>query len=447
MAEIDVLNIDVLLIIFNFLSLYDKLMAMRVCRKWHSIIRDTHVWTVIDFRDKGPVKANPERRHLRRFVAKHGQDLFTFRECDEHNRWQFPNKTSDILTFLRHFSGMALQEIYLNVMNDEIMEFLRRNFPKICPNVVTFDFSNSKVELFNITLDDDIGRRIYLPPKLEQLGVVSPGIGVPMTLMTPSMIEHQGELKLTFQIVEERNERIFSYVADKCSNLRKICLCRFQLTPSCMQHLTKLTKLREIELNSCFLGLCSVGDDILTESVGMLTSLTCLTIDHRYLEAFSNSEFTLPSSVAKWENLKVLFLRLETIWYEAFGEIIPRLLNVESLELHSPSVTSSVVTLIGKHVKKVKSLVLTGGTYSSSYSGESLKSLCHHESLQTLVVSRSGAVETSKQWLHAVYDVLVTLPNIKRVKLLDRSVHEIYAHGKFPDIKSAEIQLDNCIEY
>ncbi|XP_072049877.1 uncharacterized protein [Amphiura filiformis] len=439
MAEIDVLNIDELLIIFNFLSLYDRLMAMRVCRKWYYIIRDTHAWTVIDFQDKGPVKANSERRHLRRFVAKHGQDLFTFRECDDHNRWQFPNKTSDVLTFICQFARMALQEIYLNVINDEIMECLRRYFPKICPNVVTFDFSNSKVEWFNTTLDDDIGRKIYLPPKLKRLGLVSPGMmGVSMTLKKA----HQGFKRA--EIVGQRNERIFSYIADKCSNLQKICLCRFQLTSSCMQQLIKMTKLKEIELNSCFLPHFCAGDDILTESFEILANLTCLKID-RPFDEFGNRELTLSSSVAKWENLKILSLRLVDVEVAAFGEIIPRLVNVESLELHSPSVTSSVVTLIGKHVKKVTSLVLTGG----SYSGESLKSLCHHQSLQTLVVGRCYADETSQQWLHAVYDVLITLPNIKRVKLLDRDVrvHEVYAHGKFPVIESAEIQLDNCIEY
>ncbi|XP_072022165.1 uncharacterized protein [Amphiura filiformis] len=473
MSDIDILTIDELLIIFNLLSLYDKLMAMRVCKKWHYTIRDTHAWKVIDLRDKGPIMPVIAEKggfstssafdlHL----AEPGQNVLTFRDClyrsvyygedkryheynwdfRDHKRWEFPRNPRDILSFLCIFAGVALREIYLTTMSVEIMDFLRRS----CPNIVTLDFCSSYLRLEDnqsglqnidipidrMDIDDDIKQKLYLPFKLKRLGLT----GVNCL---------PGERKTTL------NERIISCVANyDCSELRSICLCNFELSSKGMQKLVEIPSLREIELFSC---RCSYStsyqgsplDDILTNSIGVLRKLTCLRI-YRFQDTYYQSLSDFLGCIGKWENLRELSLICVRFSEPEFERMIPALLNLKKLRLYTASATSHIVTIIGNQCRKLESLQLRWGKYT----GESLLSLCDHPTLEVLEVDPclglydrvsgecivySKIAET--EWLHKVFTMLETLPKIKHIKFFGTYMVNIYNEGTFPIIQSADIQV------
>ncbi|XP_072022158.1 uncharacterized protein [Amphiura filiformis] len=453
MADIDILIIDELLIIFNLLSLYDKLMAMRVCKKWHYIVRDTHAWKVIDFRDKGPVITANYRTFWNRYVTESGQNVLTFRDSfidwdlqsDVVKRWEFSRNPRDVLSFLCVFAGVALREIYLTVTSGKIVEFLRR----ICPNIITFysspSFSWKKLETC-IDIDDVIKRRLHLPVKLKRLGLFEintyrPGADYLWSPPGPYHMKYVQDAKL--------NERILSIIASDCAELQSIFLSNFKLSSTGMRHLVKIPNLREIELSSCSYSgrstdtiYSSEFDDILTNSIGVLRNLTRFRIDKEHLSNWRGNWALLNRTWAQyqwqllcggpdlsnflgciggWENLRELSLIQVTFSEDAFEKMISGLVNLQKLELGSPSVTSHVVTLIGIHGIKLESLQLIR---EGIYSGKSLLSLCHHQTLEILEVQyrRGPSRESECQWLHRVFSMLTTLPRIHHVKLCQRYI-------------------------
>ncbi|XP_072048426.1 uncharacterized protein [Amphiura filiformis] len=460
MADIDILGIDELLIIFNLLSLYDKLMARRVCKKWYDIVRDTHAWKVIDFR----AMIDDDTAHLldgyyKRYVAEPGQNVFTFREhLHDVKRWEFPRNPSDVLSFLGLFAGVALQEIYLTAMSVDIMDFLRR----YCPNVVMLDFCSCYVRLEEprglqgidippidrMDIDDDIKKKLYVPFKLKRLG---------LTGVKCSPIPEERKAKL--------NERILSCVANyDCSELQSICLCNFELTSKGMQKLVEIPSLREIELSNCryYYNDRSLDynyrslDDILTNSIGGLKTLTCLRIHrlntkprakYKYYHDYTTCRLNFLGCIGEWEYLQELSLIDVIFSDEAFEKMIPGLLNLKRLEIqgrHSYGMymlTPRMVTIIGNQCRKIESLQLRW----LEYTDESLMSLCHHPTLEVLEVqyyNYSKIAETD--WLHKVFTILETLSKIKHVKLWGKNISKIYNEGTFPIIQAAEIE---AIEY
>ncbi|XP_072022178.1 uncharacterized protein [Amphiura filiformis] len=434
MADIDILGIDELLVIFNLLSLYDKLMAMRVCKKWYHIVRKTHAWKVIDFRDNGPVitiNEDDDGRFYKRYVAKPGQNILKFREkldwyLRDVKRWEFPMNSRKVLSFLGLFAGDALREIYLTVMSGGIMEFLRRT----CPNIITFDFSRCYVESVCIDIDETINEKLYIPIKLKRLG---------LRISQPR--RYRQNVKI--------NELLLSCVANDCSELQSICLCNFELTSTSIHNLVKIPSLRDIELSSCPYytdytdHYSSEFDDILTNSIGVLETLTRLRID----EVVSHDLSTFLGSIGDWEHLRELALIHVAFSEEAFEKMIPGLINLKRLELQGYSISSPIVTLVGNECRKLDSLLLRDGMYS----GKSLMSLSHHPTLELLEVQnwpyRRGvwrrdtpAVESEWQWLHTVFSMLETLPKIKRVKLWGKNVAKVYNKGTFPVLHLAEIE-------
>ncbi|XP_072048481.1 uncharacterized protein [Amphiura filiformis] len=453
MADIDMLNIDELLIIVNLLSLYDKLMAMRVCKKWNRIVRDTYAWKVIDFRDKGPVITANYRTFWNRYVAEPGQNVLTFRDSfidwelqsDVVKRWEFSRNPRDVLSFLGIFAGVALREIYLTVTSGEIVEFLRRT----CPNIITFYSSPSltwkKMDAC-IDIDDVINKRLYIPVKLKRLGLFEINSYCHESYANYFWAAGKAQYCQNAKL----NERILSSVASDCIELRSIFLSNFEITSTCMQNLVKILSLREIELFSCGCyrgrlsrcGCCHYTDDpsefdnILTNSIGNLRTLTSLRIVHN---SPSNNLSTFLGCIGEWENLLELSLIHVTFSEEAFEKMTSGLENLQKLELVTPSVTSHVVTLIGIHAMKLKSLQLIK---EGLYSGKSLMSLCHNHTLEILEVQyrRGPSRESECQWLRRVFSMLETLPRINHVKLWGQYVAQLYNRGTFPIIQSAEIE-------
>ncbi|XP_072047488.1 uncharacterized protein [Amphiura filiformis] len=290
-GPISMLNIDTLLVIFNFLSLYEKLIAMRVSKKWHLIIKN-HAWTVIDFRDRGSTrKVKKSSRIFRRFVSQNGPNTFEYREYG--NEWKFPMNENNVLKFLTLYAGIGLQEIHVTVANDEIMSYLRVN----CPNINTLGIRSDQKAKSNYCLvpSEDLYQQL---PKLRRLYLTWPA----------HFRWYSTEMDCYEQIIQ---------MLHKC-NLRYISLQEVDL--SFLSMLKKmspltLTSLRAMELH-VLANEQKTADEIFHSTVLCLPSLTCFT-----LICNLNGDKFLPS-ITHWAHLKSLTLYRVRYSTEAFQMMI-----------------------------------------------------------------------------------------------------------------------------
>ncbi|XP_072047490.1 uncharacterized protein [Amphiura filiformis] len=426
-GPIGMLNIDTLLVIFNFLSIYEKLIAIRVSKEWHLIIKN-HAWTVIDFRDEGPNrKVEESSRMFRRFVSQNGPNIFEYREYG--NEWKFPINGNDVLKFLTLYAGIGLQEIHLSVASDEIMSYLRVN----CPNISTLGlrFEMEWKEWSNVREPKhDYGnlyRLLYYLPKLQRLDLAWP--------------EHWRSYKIEWNCYEQIIQLIH-----KCK-LRYICLHEVDI--SFLSMLKKrspvtLTSLCEMELTLKF-SEQEMADEIMSSILGCMTSLTCfkLTGECRNGQFHETHGDRILPSIAHLTHLKMVTLRTVLYSTEAFEMMIQGMPNLETLVLEGIPVTSSLVNLINIHLKKIKSLKLTPDLVSR-YSSESLQSLSYHPTLENLAVQQTYDERNQTNWVERIYDLLVTLPEIKNVKLTGYNLVSCFSQASYPIIECADIEVILC---
>ncbi|XP_072046668.1 uncharacterized protein [Amphiura filiformis] len=427
-GPIGMLDIDTLLVIFNFLSLYEKLIAMRVSKEWHLIIKN-HAWTVIDFRDEGPNrKVEKSSRRFRRFVSQNGPSTFEYRQYA--NEWKFPMNEYDVLKFLPLYAGIGLQEIHLSVASDEIISYFRVNCPNIKTLGVRFELEFKKKD-FSVS-NENLSKLLYFLPKLQRLDLTWPA----------HFIWYSTDMNCY-------SEQIIQLLQN--SNLRYISLPKVEL--SFLSMLKKmspvtLTRLREMQFH-VKLGEEDAADEILSSTVGCMTSLTCfkLTGEFQYPSRFSRYTETdgdkLLPSIAHWTHLKILTLLYVHYSTEAFEMMIQGLPNLETHVLEGESVTSSVVNLISIHLKKIKSLQLYP-PFFSKYSSESLQSLSYHPTLENLAVQQAHDEKNQTNWVERIYDILVTLPKIKNVKLTGYNLVSCFSQASYPIIECAEIEVILC---
>ncbi|XP_072048476.1 uncharacterized protein [Amphiura filiformis] len=412
-GPIHMLNIDTLLVIFNYLSLYEKLMVMRVSKTWHKIIRN-HAWTVIDFRDKGPKRTlKASDRLYNRFVSNNGPDVFEYREFPL--KWQFPRYREPVLKFMTLYAGINLKEIYLDVVNDEIMSYLRVN----CPNIHTLGL-----------LDEDYQR-------------------LSRTRLTKQEYhkDYENLHRLDFRCnCVDKNScvHVISWL-ENCPHLRTITITVQYLHLDLIEKLSEMKCLRELHINKYDLSWKpSIADLNLSSTIGSLTSLTCFKLNNQlhscdYRDRDHIKIDDLLQSIAHWTHLKVLALKNVRFTDESFEMMIPGILNLETLELSGISVSSSMVNLIGIYLKKLKTLELIQNKSSTMSSSciSSLQSLSHHPMLENLVVRVSD-----RDALRTLYELLTTLPRIKNVKILLDDISQFFSPTAYPVIKSEIEVLD-----
>ncbi|XP_072018165.1 uncharacterized protein [Amphiura filiformis] len=446
MAGIDILGIEVLLIIFNMLTLHDKLMAMRVERRWYNIIKTSHAWKVINF----CTIYTPQNSLILSGQSNH------FRK--NNKVWQLSKNEHDVFTFITLYAGVALREIRLFAVSFDILEFLRTN----CLNLQVLDFSRADSHCL-FTADEVM--KIDFPPNVKAIGVCLPGgfwwQGVNKQTEWKSM-NNETRYAACRQKLHQA-ERLLSRLA-KCSNLQKVRLRSVVLSVRTMQHIVQNTKLREIDLLTCipyegndsestienvlFYGDMKVYDVVLTKSIGTMTSITSFTLVlkanitpavlHNFLHCIS-----------QWKNLKKLVLKWVIFSEAAFEIMILGLLNLNTLELEGRSITSNVVALIGKHLTKIKVLHLKHGKYST----ESVRTLLNHSCLESLVLMEPkpyrGIIGILKKraWLLEIYNTLVSLLKLRSVKLIGLHLPTMHKQEllQLPVLESVDIEVSESI--
>ena len=430
-----------LIVVFFFNS---RLISHRVCLKWYNIIKGTHAWRVINFYDQGPFKEQMDTSYneIKSFVSKNeDKHPIEFRTCDNKNHLCFPTNEDTVVKFLETFAGVGLQEVYLSLVSQKIMTTLRNR----CPHLETLSFlkaktTNSYISCKSQTVED----KLYIPPRLRRLEMFSPR----WVLEQDSFAEYQA-------IRQSFGEKLFSLLS-QCPNLRCISLRNLLISKADFQKFTENVSLKEIdllhprleeiELRNRFYSSTKL-DDMLTAAAAFMESLQRFRLDcYNRLKQHANVLEKFPGCVSHWANLKVLALRGVECSDESFDSMIPGLMNLNSLELEGPIVTSNVISMVGKSLKKITFLELGNGHYSD----ESLESLANHPSLERLWIYQEYSYQRDLphtcSWLHAIYTVLVTLLKIKRVKMEGFRLIFLHTQESFPVIKSAEIEIINVTE-
>ena len=241
-----------------------------------------------------------------------------------------------------------------------------------------------------------------------------------------------------------RDEQIL-LILSRCTELKQVILYDHKLTPDGMMALAQMKNLRHIELIHCTSynydsnSLMEMAfDDLMTSTVGTMTSLTRFKVvgyKYQWLHNFFRC-------ICNWKYLRVLSLRWVQYSSEVFERMIPGVMDLQSLDLEGAAVNSSIVLLVGKYLKKLKSLDLKHGCFTN----ESFDALSYHPSLEYFSVMDSPPTHgtpTELSWLQAVYDMMVTLPKVKQVKLAGYQLPLLYKRKKFPIIEGAEIEVIN----
>ena len=354
--------------------------------------------------------------------------------CEHMIWWQFPKHEDHICQFLKLYASVTLRTVYLSGMSMEIMNVLSIE----CPNLQTLDFVAAKW-VSHISR----GETFHYPPKLTRLRMTSPNTYL--------------RSKNIYAFIRCKNEdsKIVTSLQNECPNLQHLTLRGFFLSAVSLNWLGLKANLKELELLDCkpcthlnkkgCMSSETMYDDILSETVGPLTSLTRFRITSSIIHHVEKRHIlhTFLGCIGQFEHLEELTLCNALYSEKDFEAMIPGIVNLKSLEV--PEASSFVVDLIGKYLKQIKLLKLLHGKFAC----ESLSSLAHHQTLEQLWIEShesqlDGAGELCD--LLAIFDVLVTLPKIKYVKLLGDFD---YTLESFPIIESAEIEVQKrvCVPY
>ncbi|XP_072022735.1 uncharacterized protein [Amphiura filiformis] len=345
---INMLGVDELVFIFHLLTLYERLIAMRVSKTWYSILREKSSWLRVDFTEKGPI--------VEKVVQAGGRKL-------RYNvQWRFPSEDSDILMFLRHYGGRCLKEIRIGFLTKTIVDCLSQK----CPNLRTIRGGQlllNKKDVF------------YFPANITRCELESPPTFGHM--VDPDDDEY-------IEGLQYRDEQILGLLSQQ-AKLQYVKLDRFWLSKSAMISLASKDKpLREFQIINPIVSGEHFGskeylDEVLTASVGNIVTLKCLRVDCTSTsKRFVSQLCHFPHCIGQFENLKTLALKGIQCSKEMFELMLPGLLNLESLELEGATISSTAVELIGKRIKKLRYLELGNG----SYDDECLQYLQCHPALE-----------------------------------------------------------------
>ncbi|XP_072021430.1 S-phase kinase-associated protein 2-like [Amphiura filiformis] len=113
---IDILVDDVLLKIFSFLTIFETITASRTCKRWHSLIREPHLWQTIDFWN--------------------GYNLHSPWQSEQDEANYTKKLANTTMRFLQFYTDSSLRVVYLRASNWAVMRHLINK----CPNLQTLSF-------------------------------------------------------------------------------------------------------------------------------------------------------------------------------------------------------------------------------------------------------------------------------------------------------------------
>ncbi|XP_072015569.1 uncharacterized protein [Amphiura filiformis] len=427
-CSFDILTDDVLIIIFSFLTLYERLMVMRVNKRCKRIFSSSHAWTYIDFWEEQKTNKN---------WAVDGFNRTRMFWLDDKS-WMFPVDEKAVLDFLKRYTSGALKSIYLHTASTNILAYLQQTYG----NLETISFISANDPPREARALDMKHSYKPLPHDHDDNLPVAKSVRVCEIPMYTVGCNGCGEMhdKLVIRL-------------GKCKNLRRLTITgmnpRF-LKPdgwdALSQDITELNFLSTAIPRRGCRGQSS-GLDFSSQLCTMLAALLKLTkvrcfrlsIDNpdnadRY---FKIDEF-LCGIADKWQDLRRLTLiGIRPPSGEIFPMMIAALTQLQVLELYGQMITDENIAHIAKHLKKLTSLKLADGPYTST----GIKGLCGHPSIERLYLLQGKQYQPVPEWVSAVYNVILSLPKIVYVKLLGYRIIALHAREEMPTI-SPTVQID-----
>ncbi|XP_072014612.1 uncharacterized protein [Amphiura filiformis] len=389
----DFLPDDVLIIIFSFLTLYERLLVMRaVSKRYHRILSNPQVWTHVDFWQEQQLTE---------------KQLQMFRPRIYGKTWMFLATIESVLDFLKKYTSGSLKSIYLKFVNKDILKHLKTN----CGNLEIVSFLSAR-DAPNMTA---INWHEYIP-----LHEIMP---MPKTLKVCS---------LSFKV--NSNQWQVLHRLAQCKNLRRLTIHGLVVSAEVCVALSQLTELSVLNM---------YVTDVQTLSamlpLGKLTNLKTFKFSNLCSFNVDIDQF-LFGIVDKWQGLKCLGLaQIDALSSQTFALVTSLWTQLQVLELQGKTITDGNIALIAKHLKKLKTLKLLDGDYTPL----GIRVLCGHPSIERLYLLKRGHQHTL-EWLLDVYDVILSLPTIVYVKLTGYELKEFYRskmHVKIPEV-STNVQIE-----
>ncbi|XP_072014665.1 uncharacterized protein [Amphiura filiformis] len=407
----DILTDDALIIIFSFLTLYERLMVMRVSKRCNQILCNPQAWTHVDFWQQHQIKKTKLR------ITRPKMDV-----------WMFPDDKDTVLDFLRKYTSGSLKYIYLKVASTKILLYLKQN----CGNLETLSF---------LSAYDDPPAMTDTSYFLSTSLYFHDRIPLPTTLKTCELSmdsKTQSEFSNTM-----KGGKLWEYLfirLRQCKNLRRLTLYGMILT---RDSFAALSGLPMTEL-SCLDAIVTRSEEI--QSSDLQNEFTKLksfrfSTNNPDTERWFNLDKFLCGIIATLQDLKYLALAgIQPPSHETSALVITALTQLEILELSGAIVTDENIGLISKHLKRLATLKLTNGEYSPS----GIRVLSGHPSIEKLYLLQNHQLQPSPEWLLAVYGVILSLPKISYVKLIGNRLVALHAKEKIPKMtRDVQIEVEN----
>ncbi|XP_072014613.1 uncharacterized protein [Amphiura filiformis] len=394
--HIDTLTDDALIIIFSFLTLYERLMVMRVSKRCHRILSSPQVWTHVDFWQQQQMTM-PRKK---------------LRASRNNKTWMFPADEEAVLDFLKKYTSGSLKSIYLRVVNKDILTHLKKH----CGNLETISL---------LSTNDP-------PESADSLDTLPEMMPLPKTVKI---------CEFSFVTWNQKQWENLMICFSNCTNLWRLKLDGVRLTPQgCMA----LSDSKVTDLSFLNTQVTGGPDNTALMPLHNLTKIKSFifsTDAPENTQTWVNLDKFLRGISDKWQVLRCLSLiGIQALSYETFALMTSALRQLQILELYGNTITDENISLIAKHLKKLTTLKLTDGIYTPI----GIRVLGGHPSIGELYLLQNHQVQPSPRWLLAVYDVILSLPKITYVKLIGNRLVALHAKEKIPKMTTdVQIEVEN----
>ncbi|XP_072015568.1 uncharacterized protein [Amphiura filiformis] len=382
-----------------------------VNKRCKRIFSSPHAWTYIDFWQEQ--KTNKKWRMFGR----------------NDKNWMFPADEKAVLHFLKRYTSGSLKSIYLHITSEKILAHLQQTYG----NLETISFLSADDPPREARALDMKHSYKPLPHDHDDNLPVDKSIKVceiPLCSVGCSRCGDVGD-KLLIRL-------------GKCKNLRRLTITginSWDLKPEGWDALPQDIT----ELN--FLGVLGHSSQLCIPFVALLkltkVSSFRLSIADPTYSNIDIDEF-LCGIADKWQDLRRLTLvGIRPPSGEIFAVMISALSQLQILELYGEMITDENIALIATHLKKLTSLTFTDGNYTPS----GIRGLCGHPSIERLYLEEKNQHGQTLEWLLAVYEVILSLPQIAYVKIIGYRVIVLHAQHEIPTLpNNIQIEVENAWE-
>ena len=329
-----------------------------------------------------------------------------------------------IIKFLKKYTNDTVKSIHLPVVSEELLEYLGQN----CSQLKTLSFLSNY----------DLVTAASLQPRLIMT--------IPQLWPTPfADLWTKDELNdILWQELCERASKVdfLSHVLStetfiqlgKCSNLRRLTLCDFQMTQDSVHALSNLTDLTHLGLICVRLqedvlhphlgwpSLQDPGDEDPIDPLDMmplfkLTDLRSFTFSMIIYPGACQVNQQFFCNIGKWKKLRCLSLngfRRTSDTGDMFKSMFIGVPLLEDLEIVHEPLPHEVIEYIANYLKNLRSLTLLIAIINHDVKPD-LKPLTGHSSIERLCIRLS---HQDINYSLGVYDILSSLPKLSYVKFL-----------------------------